>query len=237
MQLILDTLSNTINFIIAFASPVFEIIIGDYSTSEFFFSKILLFILLFMILRNIIGRIPFGDDNPKFALIISIIISILGIRFINQNEFFESIFLQYGVIGIAITSILPLIIFFYFIEISKIGSYGRKVFWVLYMAIMGFIWSEKVRAGSIPPEANYIYILTLICAFIFLFFDKSINKYFAFSDINFVMNRTNKKMIRKLLKDLDDLKKDWVAGRFRSRHEYSQERKEIIKRIRELQKE
>src|SRR3989338_4800372 len=43
-----------------FGTPFFEKIIGEYSTSEFFFSKILLLILLIIIIKNVLEKTPIG---------------------------------------------------------------------------------------------------------------------------------------------------------------------------------
>lgn len=223
-----------INALLGFLSPVFELIIGDYNTSEFFFAKILLFILLVIIIKNILDRTPIGENNEKISFVLSLVVSTLSIRFISQNQFFEAIFIQYGTIGIAITTILPMVIFFYFIQNTKVGTYGRKVFWTIYVVTLSAIWISK--SNEIPTTANWIYGITITTAIIFIFFDKSINAYFGLTEINRMMNRTNKKLIRKLLKELDDLKNHYHHGRI-PRHEYRAEVKEIIRQIKELQRE
>jgi len=226
--------NDLINQGIKFSTPFFENIIGEYSTSQFFFSKILLLILLVIVIKNILDKTPLGEDNKKVSFLIAIIVSVLAIRFINENSLFEAAFIQYGVLGIAITTIIPMVIFFYFIHNTKVGTFGRKMFWGIYAITLFFIW--RLKSSEIPDVANWIYGATFIVAIAFIAFDKSIHSYLGISEFLKHEKRTNKHIVRKLLKDLDDLKEHERTGRI-SPSDYQRERKEIIKQIKELQKE
>jgi len=226
--------TNVINNILSILSPIFQEVIGEYDTSDFFFSKVLLLILLIIILKNIIDRTPISEGNGKIGLLISVIISIISIRFMNENEFFEAIFIQYGVLGIAITTILPMVIFFYFIHNTNVGTFGRKVFWMIYTVILTGIWI--VKSSEIPEVANWIYGITILLTITFIFLDKSIHSYFGMSDFNKLERRVNKKMIRKAFKELDEMKEDTRAGRM-SVQDYNRESKELKDYIKELSKE
>ncbi|MCK4553298.1 hypothetical protein KAT80_03780 [Candidatus Pacearchaeota archaeon] len=228
-------ITRVIDSILGILSPLLETIIGDYNTSEFFFHKILLLILLIIISKNILDKTPIGEDNKKVSLMISVIISILAIRFINENNFFGAIFIQYGTLGIAITSILPMIIFFYFVHTARIGTYGRKLFWALYGIILGAIWISK--SSEIPSIANWIYGLTFLAAIVFIYLDKTIHSYLGLSGFRKFEKNINKKQIRKLKKDLQEIQEDWAYGRFNSRKEYKDEKKQIEDQIKELSKE
>jgi len=217
-----------------FGTPFFEKIIGEYSTSEFFFSKILLLILLIIIIKNVLEKTPIGEDNKKVSSIVSIIISVLAIRFINENQFFEAIFIQYGVLGIAITTIIPMVIFFYFIHNTKVGTFGRKVFWFLYAITLTAIWLSK--SNEIPEVANWIYALMILATLIFLFMDKSIHAYLGLSEIKKFVTGSHKKLIRDAKKELDDLEDHFKMGRITPR-EYVKEKKVLRDYIFELSKE
>ncbi len=226
--------TRVIDSTLGILSPFFQKIIGDYSTSDFFFSKILLFILLIIIIKNVLDRTPIASDNKKISLIISIIISILSIRFINENNFFATIFIQYGVLGIAITTILPMVIFFYFVHNTNVGTYGRKVFWSLYAIIFGAIWILK--SSEIPEVANWIYGLTLTAAIIFIFLDKSIHSYLGLSDFKKFERESNKKRIREAKEELEKIEEHFQKRRM-SFQEYKHEKKALEDYIKELSKE
>jgi len=229
-----EGMNQIIEQVIGFGTPVFEKIIGEYSTSEFFFSKILLLILLVIIIKKVLEKTPIGDDNKNVSFIISLIISILGIRFISQNEFFEAIFIQYGVLGIAITTILPLVIFFYFVHNTKVGTFGRKMFWGIYTIILAAIWISK--SGEIPEVANWIYGLSLVATTIFLIMDKSIHSYLGLSGFKKFEKDSNKKRIREAKKEMDILEEHFRHRRV-SFSDYKKEKKAIEDYIKELSKE
>jgi hypothetical protein len=225
---------NAINFVLDIFRPFLELIIGEYWTSEFFFHKILVLILLTVICKFVLDKTPIGEYNKKVTFLIAAIVSILAIRFINENRFFEAIFIHYGVLGIAITTILPLVIFFYFVHNTQVKSFGRRMFWTIYMIILVVIWLMK--SSEIPPAANWIYGLTILAALAFVFLDKNIHAYLGMSDFRKFERDTNKRTIRKLHKDFDELKEHFEKRRI-SWEDFKKERKEIRDRIAELSKE
>ena len=227
-------MTNAIDFLLDILSPFFQKVIGDYGSSDFFFSKILLLILLVIITRNVLDRTPITGDNKKVSLIISLIISILAIRFINENNFFGAIFVQYGALGISIVTILPMVIFFYFVHNTNVGTYGRKVFWTLYAITLGAIWISK--QSEIPNVANWIYGLTFVAAIIFIFFDKSIHSYFGLSGFKKFERESNRKRIREVKAELDKIDEHFQKRRM-SFAEYKQEKKQLEDYIKELSKE
>lgn len=229
-----DQIAKVIDIVLGILSPIFETIIGDYESSEFFFSKVLLLILLIIITKNILDRTPLGEDNKKVGLIISLVISILAIRFMNENDFFGAILIHYGTLGIAITTIVPMVIFFYFIHGTKIGTFGRKVFWSIYGITMLAIWILK--RGEIPMVANWIYGLTLVGVIIFIIIDKNIHAYLGLSDFKQFEKNTIKKRIRELKKELDDINEHFQKNRM-SFPEYKQEKIRIEDLIKEFSKE
>jgi len=99
-----EVFTKVIDSSLGILTPFFKKIIGNYSSSEFFFAKILLLILLTLIVKNVLDKTPLGEDNKKISLLIALIVSILAIRFMNQNDFFESVLIPYGTLGIAITT-------------------------------------------------------------------------------------------------------------------------------------
>ncbi len=229
-----DAITKIIDTVLGILSPVFEQIIGDYSTSDFFFSKILLLIMLIVICKKVLDITPFGEDNKRVSLIISVIVSIIAIRFINENDFFEAIFIQYGTLGIAITTILPMVIFFYFIHNTKVGAYGRKVFWALYGITLGAIWIMK--SSEIPEVANWIYGLTLLAAIIFIFFDKSIHSYFGLADLHKFISKQSKEGIYRAKERMIKLE-ERLDKKIISEWEYRKGIEEEERLIRELSKE
>ena len=96
-----EGIRNIIDQVINFVTPVFEIILGDYSGSEYFFAKVLLVILLTIIIHSILERMPLFEGYKGTTTIIAIVVSVLGIRFL-QDDLIQTILLPYNVLFIAI---------------------------------------------------------------------------------------------------------------------------------------
>jgi len=226
--------TRAIDSALIFFYPVLEKIIGDYSGSAFFFSEVLLLILLTIIIKNVLDKTPLGENTKKINIILSIIISILAIRFIAQNNLFEAIFIQYGVLGVAITTILPMAIFFYFVHQTKVGSFGRKVFWTIYGITLLVIWISK--ANQINAVANWIYILSMIAIGIFIYLDTTIHSYFGFSEFKKFKKHVNDEHITELRRKRKQLVKD-VAEDIIDLPTFQKRDKDLEEKIKELLKE
>ena len=220
---------------LSFVSPVFELIIGDYSTSEFFFAKILLLFLLIIICKFALDKTPIGEaGNGKFSIILSVIVSILAIRFISDNELIQGILIPYGTLGVAITTILPLIIFFYFVHYSNVGTFGRKFFWGVFLIVLLVLWLSKYNELGII--ANQIYALVLLLTIALLIFDKTVHHYLGMSDIKKYERERKKESEIKLRRDLHELNDDFSKG-IVNKKEYIKYKKAIISKINELREE
>ena len=228
-----ETIKEVLEATLGLLSPFFEKLIGDYSSSEFFFSKILLLILLILVIKAVLEKTPFGEDS-RIRMVLSIVISILAIRFINENDFFEAIFIQYGALGISITTIVPMVIFFYFIHNTRIKTFGRKVFWAIYGITIIAIWISKFN--EINEVANWIYGLTIFAVIILIFADKQIHSYLGLSELKSFQRRDTNKHIRKLKRDIHDLGEDYERGIIENK-EYKKNREDLEKMIKQLLEE
>jgi hypothetical protein len=219
---------------VSIVSPVFEKVIGEYNSSEFFLTKSLLLILLILILNKILEKTPIGENNKKISLIIAILISIISIRFINENEMIEAILIQYGTLSSAILTILPLMIFFYFLHHIKVGSYGRRIFWMIYLVIMVSLWFS--RWDNLNKTSNWIYASVILSIALLAILDKTIHGYFGVADFKKFEKRKNQETIRELKNELIRLE-DYLKKKIVPYNEYKKEKQEIEIKIAELSKE
>lgn len=129
------------------------------------FARGLLFILLCSILYAAAKKVPVFSD--KVALLVAVIVSILGVRFLTQ-EMISGILLPYGTLAIVATIGLPYILFFYLIE--GMDKNIRKFGWIFFGATMlGLGWMRWTDIGKMA----YLYIVAgLIALFVFVPFDK-----------------------------------------------------------------
>ena len=167
-----------------FTSPFFEAILNTSAYEPFFFAKILLLIILFLVIvfslnkSKMLGSL---EDKPFVIYTISALISILAMRYLPDSDLIQGILLPYSALGIAITTFLPLMIFFFFIQNSNFGGFGRRAGWFLYGIIFLALWlSKEVTTSS---TTNMIYSFSLLFIVLSIMFDKSIHKYFAFKEI------------------------------------------------------
>lgn len=230
-------LSRLLDTVLRFISPFAEQLIGDYSSSEFFLHKLLLLVLLVVIVEKVLEKVSIignGKKAKKVNWILATLISILSIRFINENNFFEAIFLQYGILGIAITTVLPLMIFFFFVHHTPLGPTGRRTLWIIYIIITIGIWVS--RADNIPDVANWLYGITIVVVIATILLDKTIHSYLGLGDFRLFERRQRDDSKLRKLRELDTLRLDHEAGRL-SDDEFEKRRKEIRDYIEELEKE
>ena len=176
-----------------------------------------------------------SKDNKKVSIIIAVIIAILAIRFINENDFFEAILIQYGTLGIALTAILPTIIFFYFIYGTQMGSGGRKISWFVYGVIMLSLWALKF--SDLTKTANWIYGILVFGITLIIIFDKNVKAQLGFGDIKRFERENKDKRKRELKRELFELDEDYRDGIIETEEEYKSRGKKIWAKLKALSKE
>jgi len=192
-----DILRESLQVVIAFLTPFLEVIIGDYSTGEFFFAKVLLLILLFVFIRFILGRVPAFENQGAVSATIALIVSIFAVRFISESGVIFGILLPFGTLGIAIATALPFIIYFYFIHtVLDAGYVGRRILWVLFGVVFVLLWIN--RADAISDIGNQIYGLMTFLIVLSILLDRQIHKYFTGKEMQGFFSEANLRSITKL---------------------------------------
>lgn len=182
--------NNLIEYTVNIFTPFFEVLIGNTGTSDsFFFAKILLLILLFIFINSILSFLPvFQDSSGRrrngVIVLISFIVSLLAVRFISENQITTMILLPYGAMGIAMTSIIPFIVFFFFVHRMGFGSTGRRIAWIFFAIIFSVFWFTVYATNILPETGDTIYLITLIVMGLVFIFDRSIHVYFAQWELN-----------------------------------------------------
>jgi hypothetical protein len=173
-------------------SPVFEAVLGQSSTSEFFLAKSLLLILFFVVVLTITRKVPLFKDNKAVSLIVTIAVSILAIRFIPDEQFIYGILLPYTTFGIALTIFIPFLIFGYFVHEAVPGNFGRRAAWAVYGIIFVVLWFT--RSGQIG-DSNWIYLIGVALVLLAFVFDRSIHRYFNLQDFARAEKRLNQEQV------------------------------------------
>lgn len=211
------------NYIDIFAPILSALLGGGDWTGFLLFEKLLLTVLLVTIIYVTLGKAGFLGSQKGVLWLISIVVSLLAIRYMNL-EWVNSILFHYGILGVVMTSILPFVIYFFFLH-TVVGDHPsiRKVGWILYIMIyIVMIASNSINSyvdtGASPEfySANlfeWAYILTILAALILLFFDNTFHKYYENSEINKLARYQKSDHIAALMKQIQDIDKDVREGR------------------------
>ncbi len=156
------------------ATPILSFALGNVS-EELLFIKFLVFILLIVIIRFALIRMPGFEDKWTLAGVISVIVSLIAVRYITTDALVSFIWLPYGILGVALSTFLPLLIFFFFIE--SINSRAMRVigwaaFIVIYIGLAIMRWDDFARGESF--NLAWFYVFIAVISGIILIFERSI---------------------------------------------------------------
>lgn len=175
----LDTRSITqsvIQFYQDSFEPIFEAILGESSSNEFFFAKVLLLLLLYVVIYFSLQKSAIFGNRKGIIFVVSLVVSVLGIRYLPENDLVRGILLPYNTLAIAITTFLPFIIYFLFVHQSVSGGFGRRAAWALYAIVFAALLIT--RWNELAPTSHWIYTIAIILVAISFLFDKTVHEYF-----------------------------------------------------------
>lgn len=151
---------------------------GTYWDSTLLFEKLLIFVLFISLISISFSRIPWFEGQSKtIQWIVAFVVALLGVRYM-EYDWITTIILQYQVLAIALTSVLPFVIFFFFVySIGDNYPLLRKAFWGLFALVYLGLWS------SVDAEFNAIYFWTLVTSIVFMFMDSTIARFYRFQQL------------------------------------------------------
>ncbi len=195
-----DASEKIVSLVTNLLGPFFNAILGEYSggygdfsQNEIFLIRILLLILLFILIYTGAKNTPKIGENSTVVIIISIAVSIIAVRFMSKSELFFGILLPYGALGVALTTLLPFFIFFFFIHAIKLGSIGRKISWLFFGVVFIALWISK--SDQLSSTSNWIYIISIIAIAIVFVFDRAVHRYFFLHELNIFFGKTKRKSV------------------------------------------
>lgn len=180
--------NQVVGWIKAIFGPFFEAILGTRSYDSFFYAKVLLLILLYALISFILNKIDLFQGRGGVISIVAGVISVLAVRFLQENDFVRGILLPTGALGISLIVILPILIYFFFVHEYIKGSSGRRIAWMFFFVVFCAIWLK--RRTEIPSDLNWIYSLGIIIVGINFLFDSQIHQYFELA----ALKRWNQKL-------------------------------------------
>ena len=189
-----DSIKNGATAVWEIVQPIAEFVLGGNagvtgsSEAALFMGRIILFIILLSLVWFAVKQFPAIGENEFLVWVVSVGVSILGIRFM-QPAWVEAVILPYSALGIALAALFPLIIYFFFVE-KGLSGYPtmRKIAWIFAAVVFVslFLFRDDVLipndesaffASSFDP--SWIYLIAAACCIVFLLFDRTIQKWYA----------------------------------------------------------
>jgi len=223
-------MEKLIKIVTDLTSPVLEVTLGEYwsGSNTMLFEKFLLFLILIAITYVGLSKAPFFKDSSGsiqkgVVWTISLAVPILGVRFIDA-EWLNTILMTYEAFGIAMTTFIPLVIYFFFLQGlgDEFPSAMRKIAWILFICIYLGLYSTTNRTNY-----SQWYFLTAIVAFLFLLFDGTIHRYLRLQKLKGLGSNN----IHEQIKKLQDLQKNVDIYSTMDTAEKTRQKKEYQKQI------
>ena len=169
--------------IVGLLDPILKYTLGEVSggNSEIFFVKVLVAVLILSIVYLVVRRMPLLGENNTAAWVISTIVAILGARFLSSEALINFVWLPSGALGIALTSFLPLVIYFLFIESFHGMPLIRRAGWIffalIFFALSLLRWDDLlVGSQSWWQNLGWVYFLTALLALVFAIADGTVQR-------------------------------------------------------------
>jgi hypothetical protein len=205
--------------------PFFEVLLLV-SSPEFLFAKVLLAVLLFIVIYIVLDKSELFGDYKTLVILISVIISLIAVRYLPEETFIQFIILPYNVLGVALLTLLPLIIYFFFVENIN-DDIMRKIAWAFYAAIFFGLWMTRFNDLG---DVAYIYLLAAVLAILFILFDKTIR-------YRVILRALDRGLDPDRVRSMVDLQKKIADDQDRLQYTTdSKQRKNLLKEIRKNQK-
>jgi len=189
--------------------PFFYALLGG--GDGFLFERVLLAVVILSFVYAVVSRIETFRKNSWVVWIITIAVTLLSTRFLMGSELIMMAILPYTVLGVTISAIVPLIIYFFFVKEIK-TSVMRKILWIFYVVIYLGIWMSRYEDIG---KLSWAYFIAAMVALIFLLFDGTLRRIMINNQMKELNYDTREKFameVRKQLKELNKNHSDGLVG-------------------------
>jgi hypothetical protein len=212
--------------------PIFSFLLGPEigpENSELFFAKLLLFILLLSVISIVLSNFPLFQNRKSTVNLVSVIVSLLGVRFLSA-QWVQGILLPYNTLGLAVISLLPLIVFTYFVYHGIAGKTMQRIAWIVAGSI--YILLFFLRVDELGDLA-WIYGGAAILCLLAVIFNHQIDRLLKWAKIESVYSQANEELIRNLRRKLNEAHQDF-ANNVINQSEYDSIKRRILYKIKGL---
>ena len=210
--------------------PFFSAILGG--SGDMLFERILFLAIILAVVYIIISGMDVFKENKVVIWVVSVSIALLSTRFLVENNLVQAMILPYSVFGVALSAVIPILIYFKFVQSFDDSATVRKMLWIFFIVIFVGIWGA--RYDSIG-DLSWIYMGTAIAALVFLVLDGTIRRLIVKQQMKELDVGNRAGFIRKLRKDLGDLEED-RRREYVDEYEYKKARKRLQKQMKTVRK-
>ncbi|MBS3073919.1 hypothetical protein J4447_00515 [Candidatus Pacearchaeota archaeon] len=234
-QGIIDILNTILSPVLGTSEDV-----QGFTQGEVLFMKALLFVIVLAITWSVLEMVPVFEDNTWVVVVVSIAVSILSTRFLATPGWIEAILLPYSALGIALTALVPLIIYFYFVEKTMTNRTARKASWIFGIVVFAALYITRVGAigtrlpSGYPFNPAWIYLITAGICLLFFLFDGTIRRAFVDSEMRALGATDRMALGAELRRKITQAQADHVAGLLTD-VQLRKMKKEFTKRLRAVE--
>jgi len=212
--------------------PIISPIIGDTTDSPYFFAKILFFIIILSIIWIALSRIEMFQEYPVVLWVVSIAVSILGLKYLSDGQWLMTMLLPYETLAVTISAGLPFAIFFFIVNVGMQGPQYktvRKVAWIFFGIIFIGLWFTRYDLG----DATYVYPVTALACLLMIIFDGTFQRFYYKMKLDRYSGRDDG---RQLLLEKMNRNDTLLSNGMISTPEHAKKRKELTKQLIALNK-
>lgn len=206
-----DSIESGLDSISQVIEPIASTLLGSpEGSAENLLIKIFVFLLVWILIYVASSRVPLVEENGFAKFSVSLIISLLGVRFITDASIIETLWLPSGVTAVFFATIIPFIIVFFFLEAFD-SSVIRKAGWTTFLVLFGLLavmrWEDlKIQNGPFAGQSSaWIYLIIAVISGLLLLFDRRVRSIFKMSSIRQIQNRKNRIKASDLSGEINEL--------------------------------
>ena len=174
--------TDLIRIVSDFFTPIFQALLGyEAGYDQYFFARILLLIIVFIISSIALESIDIFKSKKGLAYIVAAAVAILGARYIGELNFIQAILLPYGAVTIALSILLPFIVFFFFVHNAMKSGIARRAAWIFFAVIFIGLWWTRRQAGDLG-DLSWIYDVGIVAVIAAVIWDSKLHEYFGLAE-------------------------------------------------------
>ncbi len=208
------TVSGWIDVAAQGSAPIFSKLLGDTSSGDMLFARVLFLILIFSVVYAGMKAADFFKDAKWVSVVVGFIVAIFATRWLASANLIETVILPYSVLGITIAAGIPFLTYFWVVEKGISSPTLRRFAWTAFGVVFVGLWISRYAELSARGQsgAMLIYPATAALCLLMAVLDGSIHKFFSKVEFEKYGVDSNKNLQIELRRRLVETKQDLTAG-------------------------